>query len=74
MDGTRKYHPEWGNPIIKENSLYALTDKCILTQKLGILKIKFIDHMNFKKKEDQSVGVPVLLRRKAKYLQEQIWR
>jgi hypothetical protein len=35
--------------------VYALTDKWILAQKLGIPKIQFTDHMKLKKKEDQSV-------------------
>jgi hypothetical protein len=30
MDGTRKCHPEWGNPITKEHRWYTLTDKWIL--------------------------------------------
>ena len=34
MDGSRKYHPEWGNPITKEVTWYALTDKWILPRKL----------------------------------------
>ena len=34
MDGTRKYHPKWGNPITKENISYALIDKWIQAQKL----------------------------------------
>ena len=45
MDGTRKYHPERGNPITKEHTWYAIADKWILTQKLGIPKIQFTDHM-----------------------------
>jgi hypothetical protein len=32
MDGTRKYQPESGNPITKEYTWYALTDKWILAQ------------------------------------------
>jgi hypothetical protein len=36
-------------------------------QNLQILKIQFPDHMKLKKKEDQSVGVLVLLKRKTKY-------
>jgi hypothetical protein len=63
MDRTRKYHPECGNPITKEHTWYALTDKWILVQKLRILKIQFTDHMKLKKNEDQSVNVSVLLRR-----------
>jgi hypothetical protein len=43
--------------------LYALTDKWILGQKLGIPKIQFTDHMKLKKKEDQSVDASVLIRR-----------
>ena len=73
MDGTRKYHPEQGNPIIKEHTWYALTDKWILGKKLRIPKIQFTDHMKLKK-EDQSVGDSVLLRRGTKYSQEQICR
>jgi hypothetical protein len=68
MDGTRKYHPECGNPVRKERSWYALTDKWILVQKLGIPKIQFIDHMKLKKKENQSMGASVLLRRGNKIL------
>jgi hypothetical protein len=41
MDGTRKYHPEFGNPIPKEHTCYTLTDKWVLAQKLGINKIQF---------------------------------
>jgi hypothetical protein len=39
MVGTRKYHPERGNPITKECTQYALTDKWILAQKFRIPKI-----------------------------------
>jgi hypothetical protein len=63
VDGTRKHHPEWGNPIIKEHTWYILTDKWILATKLGISKIKFTDHTQHKKKEDQSVGVLFLFRK-----------
>jgi len=68
MDGTGKYHPEWGNPITKEYTWYALTDKWILAQKLGIPKKEFTDHMQPKKKEDQNVDASVLLRRENKIL------
>ena len=54
MDGARNYHPEGGNPITKEHTRYAITDKWILAQKLGIPKIQLADHMKLKKKEDQS--------------------
>jgi hypothetical protein len=36
MDWCGGYHPEWGNPITKEHTWYALTDKWILAQKLRI--------------------------------------
>jgi hypothetical protein len=39
-----------------------------LAQKLEILKIQYTDHMKLKKKEDQSVDVLVLLRRRSKIL------
>jgi hypothetical protein len=45
----------------KESIWYALTDKWILAQKLGIPKIQFRDHMKLKK-EAQSVNVSALLR------------
>jgi hypothetical protein len=35
----------------------------LLSQKFGILKMQFTDHMKLKKKEDQSVDTSVLLRR-----------
>ena len=63
MNGTRKYYPEQGNPITKEHTWYALTDKWILAQKLGIPKIQFINHVKLKKEEDQSVDTSIHLRR-----------
>ena len=32
MDGSGGYHPEWSNPITKEHTWYALTDKWILVR------------------------------------------
>ena len=55
MDETRKYHPEWGNPVTKKYTWYVLTDKWILAQIFGIPRIKFTDHIKLKRKEDQSV-------------------
>ena len=66
MDGTRKYHPEWGNPFTKEYTWYGLTDKWILAQKLEITKKQFRDQMKLKKKEEQSMDTLVLLRRENK--------
>ena len=62
MNGSRKYHPDWGNSVTKEHTCYALTDKWILAQKLGIPMIQFTDHMKLKKKEDQCVDTSILLR------------
>jgi hypothetical protein len=55
MDESGGYHPEWVNPITKEHTWYVLTDKCILSQKLGIPKVKLTNHMKLKKEEDQSL-------------------
>jgi hypothetical protein len=64
MDGNWKYHPEWGNPVIKEHIRYELTNKWILAKRnLRISKIQFTDHRKLKKKEDQSVDALVLLSR-----------
>jgi hypothetical protein len=49
-------------PITEEHTWYAVTDKWILAQKLGIPKIHFTNHMKLKKKEDQRVDIFVLLR------------
>ena len=48
--------------------MYALADKWILAQKFRIPKLQFTDHMKFKKKEDQSVGALILLKRGSKIL------
>jgi hypothetical protein len=53
MDGSGGYHSERGNPITKELTLYALTVKWILAQKLRIPEIQFANHMKLKKKEDR---------------------
>jgi hypothetical protein len=37
MDRPGGYHPKCGNPVTKEPTWYALTDKWILAQKLRIL-------------------------------------
>jgi len=69
MDGTRKYHPEWDNPVIKEHTWHALADEWILAEKLRILKKQFTDCMTqLKMKDDQSVDASVLLRRGNKIL------
>ena len=67
MDGTRKYHPEQGNPITKEHTWYTLTNQWMLAQKLKINKLQFTKL----KKEDLSEGALVPLRKGTKYSQEQ---
>jgi hypothetical protein len=62
MHGSGGYHLEWGNPIPKELTWYALADKRILVQKLRISKIQFAKHMKLKKMEDQSVNTLILIR------------
>jgi hypothetical protein len=60
MDGSRRYHPEWGNPITKEHTWYALTDKQILAQTTQ--DTQFAKHIKLMKKEDQSVDTSLLHR------------
>jgi hypothetical protein len=62
MDVSGGYHPESGNPITKDHTWYALTDKWILDQKLRIPKIQFEKHTKLKKKESQHVDTSFLLR------------
>jgi hypothetical protein len=50
----------------QKNSVYALTVKRILVQKLRIPKIQFAKHMKFKKKEYQSMFTSSLLRMRNK--------
>jgi hypothetical protein len=62
MDGSGEYLLEWGNPITKVHTRYAVSDKWILAQKFKP-KIQFAKHMKLKKKEDQCVATSILLRR-----------
>ena len=71
MDGTRKCHPEEGNPVTKERTWYALTNKQMLVQKLKINNLQFTQHRKLKKKEDLSEGAMVPLRKRTSYSQEQ---
>jgi hypothetical protein len=59
MDVSGWYNPEWGNPITKELTWYALTDKWILAQKLRLPKIQFAKHKK-NKKEDQRMDTSFL--------------
>ena len=62
MTVTRKCHPEQGNPITKEHTWYALTNKQTLAQKFKINKLRFTQHKKLKK-EDLSEGALVPLRK-----------
>jgi hypothetical protein len=53
---------------MKKDTLYALSDKLILAQKLRIPKIQFTGHMKLKKKEYQSMDTLVFLRKWNKIL------
>ena len=55
------YHSERGNPIIKEGTRYALTDKWILAQNHRTPKIQLLKHKKIKK-EDQLVDTSYLPR------------
>jgi hypothetical protein len=59
MDVSGGYHAEWGHPITKEVTWYALTDKWILSQRLRIPKIQFVRQEN--QEEDQRVDNSFLL-------------
>ena len=59
MDGTGKYHPEWGNL-----EWYALTNKWILAQMLRIPKMQFLAQEG----RPKSIDASVLLRRGNKTL------
>ena len=54
MDGTRKYHPELGNPDPKGHTWYVLTDKWILVKKFTIPMIYPTDPKKLNKKEGPS--------------------
>ena len=64
-------HPERGNPITKDHTWYALTNKQKLAQKLKTNKLQFTQHRKLKKKENLSKGALVPLRKGTKYSQEQ---
>ena len=72
MDVSGGHHPEWGNPVTKEVTWYALTDKWILAQKFRITKIQFAKHKKIKKKEDQHVDTSFLLRIRNKIPMERV--
>jgi hypothetical protein len=73
MDGSRKYHPEGGNSVIKEHMWYVLTDKFLLSKERGIPMIQLMDHMKLKRKEEQRVDASVLLRRGNKIIKGRGW-
>jgi hypothetical protein len=62
MDASGGCCPECGNSVRKEHTWYAFTDKWILAQKLRIPKIQFAKQKKIKRREDQLVDTPSLLR------------
>jgi hypothetical protein len=60
--------------LLEKNIHGMQSVKWILTQKLGIPKVQFTDHMKFKKLEDHSVVISALLRRGAKVPRKEIQR
>ena len=57
MVRTGKYHPKWGNPITKEYTWNAVTDKWILiSPEHWILKTQLTYQMIPKKKEGEVPG------------------
>jgi hypothetical protein len=61
MDGSGEYHTEWGNPVTKEHTCYALTDKWLLAQKLRIPIIQLLKHMKLKKTKVLSYFLKLIL-------------
>ena len=61
MNGSGWYHLEWGNPVTKEHTWYALADQWVLAKKLRLPKVQFAKHMKLKY-QDQSVETSPLLR------------
>jgi hypothetical protein len=74
MDGTRKYHPEWGNPDQKGQAWYVLTDQWILAKKYRTPMIQLTDCIKFYKKEGPSEDATIPLRRGKKIIMVGRWR
>ena len=70
MDGTRKYHFEWGNRDLKGHARYILTAKWILANMFRIPMIDPADPMKLNKKEDTSEDAWILLKRRNKTVME----
>ena len=66
MYRTRKCHPERDNPITKEHTWYAHTNKWMLAQKLKINNLQFTEHRKIKKKENLREAALVPLRKGTK--------
>jgi hypothetical protein len=67
IDGTRKYHPEWGNSDPKGHKWYVLTNKWILEKKkYRIPKIQSTELKKFYKLKDPSENTSVPLGREMK--------
>jgi hypothetical protein len=69
MNGSRKYHPEWGNSVTKEHTWYVLSNKWVLVKVHGTPMVQLTDHMKLKRMKDQRLDASVLLRRENKKIQ-----
>ena len=56
MVGSGKSHPKWGNPVTKEHTWNAVTDKWILAQKFWIPKTQLTYQTIPKNKEGEGPG------------------
>jgi hypothetical protein len=66
VDGTRKYHPEWGNSDPKGHVWYVLINKWILEKKDRISKIQPTELKKVNKLKGPSEDAPVPLGREKK--------
>jgi hypothetical protein len=66
MDGTRKYHPEWGNSDPKWHAWYILTNKWILEKKYRKPRIKPTEYMKCNKQKSLSGDASILPRSRKK--------
>ena len=62
IDGTRKYHPDWGNSEPKGHASYILTNKYILEKKkkdrIPIIQSTELSKVNQQKGPSQDYSVP----------------
>ena len=61
MNGTRKYHPEWGKSDLKVHAWYVFTNKWILAKKYRIPRIQSTDlkKLNSSKGPSEDISIPL---------------